>query len=192
MGPSVYSVAGSSQRFRAPNSRLVFLAAAAASAALAAGCGSPDDLESSLEATAMVHRDLTAIFAEELGDPASVAVGIAERCGGLFGPSDERALELISTWTPEQDLTRLDAAIEAAHRYLEERDGAEGIRSLDDGNTIVSSADMGGVNFPWLPYETSAGGSPEGAFVRSFSTVCADPETIDPDDWEARVGGTDS
>ncbi len=166
--------------------------AVAATALLLGGCGR--DSESSFQTTAEVHNDLTAIFTQELGEePASVTVALSNlggRCDGLFGSSGNEALELHSTWSPDQDPTRLDAAIEAAHRYLEARDGAEGLRTDADGYTIFASADTAGINF--TPYESSGGGSPDGAFIRSFSTTCAGPETVDLADWAARVGATDT
>ena len=44
----------------------------------------------------------------------------------------------------------------------------------------------------FTPHETSGGRSADGAFIQSFSTVCADPETVDFADWDASVGGTGS
>ncbi|MDJ0498831.1 MAG: hypothetical protein QNJ89_13440 [Acidimicrobiia bacterium] len=171
---------------------LGLLGAVAAIAVLLGGCGG--DPESSFQTTVEVHSDLTAIFTQELGEEeTSVTASLSNRggrCDGLFGSSNNKALELHSTWSPDQDPTNVDAAIEAAHRYLEERDGAEGLRTDAEGNTIFASADTAGISF--TPYETSGGGSPDGAFIQSFSTVCADPETIDLADWEDSVGDTDS
>ncbi len=186
-------MAGVSARRRPPRkSPRALLVAIAATAVLLGGCGG--DPESSFQITVEVHNDLTVIFTQELGEqPTAVTAAISNRggrCDGLFGSSDNKALELHPTWSPDEDLTHLDAAIGAAHRYLEQRDGAEGRRTDADGNTVFASADTAGISF--TPYETSGGGSADGAFIQSFSTVCADPETIDLADWETRVGGTDS
>ena len=194
LGLAFVAVPGSSKHLRSvPNSPRALLLAVAAFAVLAGGCGG--DPESSFETTAEVHNDLTAIFTKELGEePDAVTATLtnsAGRCNGLFRASDKRALLLEATWTLDRDLTHLDAAIDAAHRYLEEeRDGAEGLLTDEDGYTYFASADVAGISL--TPYEASGGGSRDGAYISSISTVCADPDTVDLADWEAEVGATGS
>lgn len=150
------------------------------------------DAETSLPATVEVHGDLVAVFVDELDEePATVEVGFSDsdRCEGLFSwlfgaTVSQRALWLETRWTADQDLSSLDAAISAAREYLVGRDGeAEGLRSDVDGATFFASADVGGVSLG--DDEASGGGSADGAYVRTISTACVDPESTDLSEWEA-------
>ncbi len=190
----------------APNRRRVALAVAAVTAiaalALVVSLGAAavhrqvfPDPETSLPLTVEVHRDLTAIFVEELGEqPAAVEVRFAaDRCrrllGWPFASSDDSTLWLEATWPSDQDPAELDAAISAGRAYLLERDGAaEGIRTTADGTTYFASADTAGLNTG--DYEASGGGSADGAYVRTISTGCVDPDSTDVSRWEAQLGSS--
>ncbi|MEM9607772.1 MAG: hypothetical protein AAGA99_10150 [Actinomycetota bacterium] len=183
--------------------RLPLIAAAGVGATVALAVGAAvlfrvlePDPETSLPLTVEVHRELTAVFVDELGEPpASVEVRFSgpDRCprllGFLFGSGDRRALWLEATWTSDQDLSNLHAAIASARRYLVDREGeAEGVRTDADGVALFASADTGGISRG--DYEASGGGSAGGAYVRTISRACVDPATTDLSTWEAELAGS--
>ena len=141
------------------------------------GCSSTD-AASSFQTSSEVHADLTALSVEELGEePASVTAELGE-CRAWFGArSNAQGLVLESSWTLDQDVANLDAAIVAAQRYLQDRDGAEALGNDADGYTYIASADSAGINVPWVAYETSGRGTPGGANITTYSTVCAQGES---------------
>jgi hypothetical protein len=146
---------------------------------VAAACA--PEAASSLEQTAEVHSDLTAIFTRELGAVPDdvIARRNEERCGGLRG----HALEVRSTWSGDPEPSKLEAAIAAAGAYLDDRGTVDTPLTDADADTRGAGKDLA---FPQQdPYQAWAGATLDGAMVQTFS-ACLDPGAIDLAAWERR------